>query len=264
MSNTPTNFTDCHCHLDLTARKMKLTIAQVWELARSAGAHRMVHVACDPQTIEASIDLRNLPGVYIAAGVHPHDASLYTPTVEARILELHQERPFIAWGEIGLDYHYMHSPAEVQKQVFIQQLKIAQQHKMSIVIHSREADQDCLQILAEYLTPDARVHVHCLTSTSISYALELLKLSPNLMIGFTGAVTFASAETLRKVVTSVPLNRILLETDAPFMAPVPHRGKPCHSGMIPHIAEVIATLHQTTATNVLQKTEENALKVYAF
>merc|ERR1712176_2234 len=148
----------------------------------------------------------------------------------------------VAVGECGLDFHYNRSPQDMQKKVFIEQIEIAKQLDMPLVIHSRKAERDTVEIMKQYCPKNKRIHLHCFTD-SVEYAKVMLDAFPNLMIGFTGAITFKNANKNRETVRQVPLNRLLLETDGPYMSPMPYRGKVAHPGYIPLVAEVVAKMH---------------------
>ncbi|KNC74862.1 hypothetical protein SARC_12600 [Sphaeroforma arctica JP610] len=176
----------------------------------------------------------------------------------------------IALGECGLDYSQRDSwggdekirhEKELQKRVFIDQIQLAVKLNVPLVIHTREAEDDTLEILMRHLPSTHPTHLHCFTS-HVSLAVALLKSHTGLCIGFTGAVTFKSAHVLRNTVRKVPLNRILLETDGPFMAPEPHRGKTCVPSMIPYIAECVAKVKGVDASQVYEQARINTHKVY--
>ncbi len=175
---------------------------------------------------------------------------------------------------LGLDYHYTKSPQEVQKRVFARQLDVACGLGKPLVIHTRDAENDTLEILKDHvLDKTTPIHVHCFTSSK-KLATDLLKTFSNLYLGFTGIVTFSSAKELHELVkevivvpmnaneAQVPLNKILLETDGPFLAPVPFRGKIAHSGMIPYIAECIAKLKKVPVEQLYEQVRKNTEVVY--
>lgn len=165
-------------------------------------------------------------------------------------------------GEMGLDYFYNNSEPAVQREVFKAQINIAKETKLPIIIHSRDAAEDTLAIMTENIPADWKIHFHCCSYEDPEFAAKILKAFPNLFIGFTGALTFKKSEKLREVIKSVPLNRTLLETDAPYMAPEPYRGQTCHPGYIPLIAKRVAEIHGSTTEEVLKITRENVKKVY--
>jgi len=171
----------------------------------------------------------------------------------------------VAWGEIGLDYHifpnHSYAPFDLQKKIFTSQMQHALRLRKPIVIHTREAEEDTLYMMKEYIPKDWPVHVHCFTDSK-EFAIRLLQEYSHLYIGFTGVITFKTSQSLRDAVSAVPLNRLLLETDGPFMAPEPHRGKTCHPGHVPLIADKIASLHQISVENVYEQIRKNTEDMY--
>jgi TatD DNase family protein len=167
----------------------------------------------------------------------------------------------LAWGETGLDYHYDHSPREVQRRVFKRQLKMAVALNKPVVVHSRKAEDDTLEILSDNLPESWPIHLHCFTGTP-AFAAGIISRFPNLYIGVTGALTFKNAGNIRASVQSVPLERLLLETDAPYMAPVPHRGKPSHCGHVPLIALEISSIKQCSVEAVYAAAWRNTQKLF--
>lgn len=165
-------------------------------------------------------------------------------------------------GEMGLDYFYNNSDPAIQRDVFKAQINIAKETKLPIIIHSRDAADDTWAIMTEHIPPHWKIHFHCFSYEDKEFAAKILKAFPNLYIGFTGALTFKKSDKLREVIKSVPLERTLLETDSPYMAPEPYRSKTCHPGYIPIIAKRVAEIHVTTTEQVLKITRENVKKVY--
>jgi len=246
---------------------MKLSFDQFPAFKRDylpANLEALVNVSCEPETNEKSLHFLQYEQVYGSVGVHPHNAKEWTDDVERWLEHALQRHPqkLVAVGECGLDYHYMHSPKDVQQRVFVAQIKLAVRVAKPLVVHSREAEADTLRLLQEHLPRSHRVHVHCFTS-SAELARPLLADFPNLKIGFTGVITFAKTPELRQLVRDViPLERLLLETDAPYMAPQSQRGKICHSGMIPETAATVGELKGVSLDDVLRITRENARQVY--
>ena len=171
--------------------------------------------------------------------------------------ELLQQEKVVAIGEIGLDYHYDFSPREAQKAVFIRQMQLARELSMPVIIHSREATADTLEILKMF--PEVRGVVHCF-SGSDQTALEVLKLG--YFVGFTGSVTFKNNKKGPAAAAVVPLDRLLIETDCPYMAPVPLRGKRCDSTMLPHVAQKLAEIKGVTPQEIIDCARENTLKLF--
>jgi len=211
---------DSHCHLD-DDQFADDRVAAI-ERARAAGVERMVAIGTGggPPDLEAGLRLaRQYSFIYATVGVHPHDAAKATPETFARLAELAPEA--VAIGEIGLDYHYDFSPRDVQRRVFVEQLALAARSRKPVVIHTREAWDDTLAVIREHGLPFGGI-MHCFTGgpTEARQALEL-----GFHLSFGGIVTFPKADAVREAAALTPEDRLLIETDAPYLAPVPHRGK---------------------------------------
>jgi len=253
-----TSFIDTHCHLDKLDSSPEEAIIE----AKQAGVECMVTVSVDEQSLDfVSSMVQQFPEVYGSVGFHPHDAAELTEDLEQKIRQLAlEEKKMIAIGETGLDYHYMYSPAEVQQQVFIKQLRLAVELNLPVIMHSRDAETDTLNILQEIPVPSLGV-AHSFTS-SFEMAKTLLEMG--WYIGINGIVTFKNAEDLREVVCWLPLDRLLLETDSPFLAPIPFRGKPNKPAHIPAIATFIAELRGISLEQLSEQTSENAQRLFNF
>ena len=253
-----TSFIDTHCHLDILESTPEETIIE----AKQAGVQRMVTIAVDEPSLDfVSSTVQELPSVYGSVGFHPHDASKLTKSLLQKIRQLAEEQhKLIAIGEIGLDYHYMNSPAEIQQQAFRKQLQLAVELNLPVILHSREAETDTLNILQEFPVPSHGV-AHSFTS-SIEMARTLVEMG--WYLGINGIVTFKNAEDLRKAVRWLPLDRLLLETDSPFLAPIPFRGKPNKPAHIPAIATFIAELREISLEELAQQTTANAQRLFNF
>ena len=190
--------------------------------------------------------------IYAACGVHPHEAEGCKQGYLPVLKKLCMEEKCIAVGEIGLDYHYDFSPREIQKTVFEQQLVLAKELDLPVIIHDREAHEDTMTLLKRYKPKGV---VHCF-SGSAEMAKEIIKLG--MYIGLGGAVTFKNARKPREVAEIVPEDKLLIETDCPYMTPVPHRGKRCDSSYIPFTAEVLAEIRGVSAQDILDLTRKNA------
>jgi TatD DNase family protein len=222
-----------------------------------AGIGGVMNAASDLASAELGIGLaERYDFVWASAGIHPHEAKDAPPDYLERLVALLSRPKVRALGEIGLDYHYDFSPRETQLAVFERQLELALELDMPVIIHDREAHADTLRLVKKHRPPGV---VHCY-SGSAELARELLKLG--LYIGFTGVVTFANARKTIEAARAVPLERLLIETDCPYMAPVPFRGKRCDSSMIAKTAEAIAAIKQTTLEELAAATDENARKLY--
>ena len=253
-----TSFIDTHCHLD----KLDSTPEAAVNEAKDAGVQQMLTISVDEQSLDFVLNaVRQFPEVYGSVGFHPHDASKLTKSLLQKIRQLAEEQhKLIAIGEIGLDYHYMNSPAEIQQQAFRKQLQLAVELNLPVILHSREAETDTLNILQEFPVPSHGV-AHSFTS-SIEMARTLVEMG--WYLGINGIVTFKNAEDLRKVVRWLPLDRLLLETDSPFLAPTPFRGKPNKPAHIPAIATFIAELREISLEQLSAQTTANAERLFNF
>jgi TatD DNase family protein len=183
--------------------------------------------------------------------------------LEARLLELLQHPQIRALGEIGLDYHYTLSPVDVQKTVFERQATIAVEKQLPITIHTRDAEADTLEILEKVIPRDHFFHIHCFTG-SWEFAAKVLERWPNSYFGFTGVLTFKNSKDIQSVCARVPMDRILSETDGPYMAPIPFRGKPAWPGHIPIIIKKMAELHNISEDEAFEAIRENGRRIYRF
>jgi len=251
-----TSFIDTHCHLD----KLDSTPEEAVKQAKQEGVETIVTISVDEESFDfVSNAVMKLKNVYGTVGIHPHNASEFNSSLEQNIRELGREQDkLIAIGETGLDYHYMNSSRENQQFAFRKQLQIAVELNLPVVLHSREAEADTIKILKEIPVPALGV-AHSFTS-SLKMARTLLDMG--WFIGINGIVTFKNAEDLRELVRWTPLDRLLLETDSPFLAPVPYRGKPNKPTNIPVIASFIAELRKIPIEHLAEKTSENAHRLF--
>lgn len=221
-----------------------------------------IHITCDPATFAASRQLIKHDRIFVGAGVHPHHAKDYSDAVEQELLEMHKDPKVVAWGEMGLDYHYNLSPPDVQREVFARQLKTAVSICKPMIVHTREAEDDTFKIMTENVPQHWKIHVHCFTS-SLEFAQKLMDYFPNLVFGFTGVVTFGNAQDVQNVVANVPLERLVLETDGPYLAPAPFRGQLATSGMVPKVADKIADIKKVAVAEVYKHARQNTNKIYS-
>ncbi len=251
-------FVDSHAHID--GEEFDADRDDVVARARAAGVGAILNVGTgDPHSgsLERAIEIAGrYAGVYAAAGVHPHDARLYTDAAEERLFRLMRGQPrVVAWGEIGLDYHYDNSPREVQREVFKRQLRAARELSLPVIIHSREADEDTVEILTSEWAGAPRAGVmHCFGGSEWM-AERVLEIG--FFISFAGNVTFKKAEPLREVARLVPLGRMLVETDCPFLAPVPHRGRRNEPAFVAETAGFLANLRGVGVEEFGRVTTEN-------
>ena len=251
-----TSFIDTHCHLD----KLESNPEETVEEAKQEGVNTMVTISVDEESFDfVSKAVKQFKDVYGTVGIHPHDASEFSPKLEKNIRKMARDQDkLIAIGETGLDYHYMNSSSEDQQFAFRKQLRIAVEVNLPVVLHSREAEADTINILKEIPVPALGV-AHSFTS-SLMMAKTLLDMG--WYLGINGIVTFKNAGDLREIVRWIPMDRLLLETDSPFLAPIPFRGKQNKPAHIPIIASFIAELRNITIENLAEKTSENAQRLF--
>lgn len=256
-----TEFFDTHCHLN--PRYLKEDVEDVIERATAAGVRRMTVIGCGPsleETREAVAIAERFENVWATVGLHPHESSAWSPAMRDGLEELSKHPKVVAIGECGLDFHYDNSPREAQRAAFKAQLALADAVDMPVVIHNRSSDEDCIEILkAHYKDKRARGVIHCFSS---SQALATCALELGFHLGFTGIITFNNAENVRDVLRSTPMNRVVIETDAPFLAPMPYRGKTNEPAYVRHVAEKIAEVRDMTLEAVAEQTTRNARTLY--
>lgn len=247
---------DTHAHLDDKAfdEDRDELIASFADV----GVTRVLNASCSLTSSYETVKLcKKYDFIYGACGIHPDAAESVTEETLLEIRRLLGEERIVAVGETGLDYYYDDVPREVQKKAFESQAALAAELSLPIIVHDREAHRDTLDILRQF--PNIRAVYHCF-SGSVEYAREIVKLG--FYLSFGGAVTFKNARCAPEVIKALPRERIMLETDCPYMAPVPYRGKRNHPGFVPHIAAKVAELWETTPEEVGRITTENALKFF--
>jgi TatD DNase family protein len=244
---------DSHCHLD--GPKFADDIDAVLERAFEAGVTRLLGIGTGdgPPGLDCAIRLaEKYPQMLATVGVHPHEASKVTPQSYDDLRSLGRHPKVVAFGEIGLDYHYDFSPREVQREVFIEQLRIASNLKLPIVIHTREAWADTMAVLREHWSGQGIMH--CFTGTP-DQAQEALDLGFHL--GFGGVLTFRTAEDVRAAAKLVPDDRLLVETDAPYLAPIPWRGKRNEPSYMVETVRKLAEVRGVTPEHIAAVTTAN-------
>ena len=256
-------FIDSHCHID--GPEYDADREEVITRAHDAGVAMMLNVGTgDPHSgaFERAVGCAEKhEAVYAAIGVHPHDAKLFDEAVEHRLIDLvKQSRKVIAWGEIGLDYHYNHSPRDVQRLVFQRQLRIARKLKLPVVIHSREANEETIEIIcAEFSGYDRAGVLHCFGG-DLQMAQAAIDLG--FYISFAGNLTFKKGGDLREVARQLPLERLLVETDCPYLTPVPYRGKRNEPARVVETGKCLAELHGIEAADLGRITGENFVRLF--
>ena len=247
---------DSHCHLD--SQEFDTDRDEVIQRALEAGVEHMVAIGTGkgPPDLEAGIRLADkYPAFYATVGIHPHDAAKAGPGDYRRLSDLLSHPKVVAVGEIGLDYHYDFSPRETQKSAFIEQISIAAAARKPIVIHTREAWNDTIALIDKHWTPHGLPGImHCFSGgeTEMQQALEL-----GFYLSFGGIVTFPKALDLQAAAKAAPRDRILVETDAPYLAPVPKRGKRNEPALMVHTARKLAELRGESLADLSQATSDN-------
>jgi TatD DNase family protein len=246
---------DSHAHLD-EFEDLESVIAA----AREAGLVHVVVVGQWPmEKARAAVELAKRDRSFFSptAGIHPHDAAQATEQDFLQLRALCGEPDVVAVGECGLDFHYDRSPRDVQREVFVRQLRLAKELRKPVVVHTREADVETADILSRELGPDGGV-IHCFTS---DWAAAQRYLALGMSLSFSGVLTFRNAEPVREAARKAPLDRILVETDCPFLAPVPHRGKRNQPAWVALTAACLAELRGLPLAEVEQATVSNARAV---
>lgn len=247
-------WTDDHCHIGGDEGRWPDADDAVAE-ARAGGVERMIVVGTDLATSRDAIAVAaRFDGVWATVGVHPHDSSGGLDG----IVELLAAPGVVAVGECGLDYHYDHSPRDVQRAAFASQIALAHEHDLALVVHTREAWDDTIDVLRGEGMPERTV-IHCFTGgpAEMHRCLEL-----GAHISFSGIVTFPKAPEVREAAAACPADRLLVETDAPFLAPVPHRGKPNRPALVALVGAAVAEARGETVEHVADVTWKNAARVY--
>jgi TatD DNase family protein len=250
-------FTDSHCHLD--DKRFADELDAVLDRAAAAGVTRILTIGTGngPPEIDRAVKLADrYPQICATIGVHPHDANKVTPQTYDDLRALATHPKVVAFGEIGLDYHYDFSPREIQREVFIEQLKLARAVNLPITIHTREAWEDTMSILREHWSGPGIMH--CFTGDP-PQAQQALDMGFHLSYG--GVLTFKSAENVRESARITPPERLLIETDAPYLAPIPHRGKRNEPAMMVETARKLAEVRGTTPEAIAALTTSNFERV---
>ena len=284
-------YVDTHAHLEMILEKLDNMKYEHWidsvrekEREKVYALDSILTIGCKPENWAKVEHFLQFEEVYGAFGVHPLNASVWDENATKNGLKALREKypeKMKAIGECGLDYFVCQDPnvenakewvcpldcREQQQFVFKEQILLAKELGLPLVVHARdagdgEAESDCLDIMRKYCDAQQKIHVHCFTGTT-SFARELLESFPNLKLGFTGVCTFKNGENVREVVKLTDMDRILLETDGPFMSPTPFRGKVAEPWMVPYIAKVIAEVKRdVTVEDVFEKCRENTRVLY--
>lgn len=255
---------DTHCHIDFEGYDADRDA--VLQRAADAGVDTVIIPAIDVTSSEAIIALaQRTPGLYASVGVHPNSTATLPEGWVARLRELGREHKVVAVGEIGLDYYRDWSPKDIQQAAFEQQLALAAELGLPVIIHNREAHDNIMPILegwAASLPPGLKERPGVLHSFSAPMAVAERALAAGFYLGFTGPITFKNADDLRRIAAQVPLDRLLVETDGPYLTPTPHRGKRNEPAYIPLIVERLAGLHRVTFDEMAAQTTANARHLF--
>ncbi len=251
-------FIDTHAHLFY--KNFEGEVDQIIQRANQAGVDFIVVPGTDLATSRQAIELANkYDCVYAAVGIHPHDSKDWNGTIISELEELAKKKKVVAIGEIGLDYYYDFSPREIQIKAFEEQIQLALKLNLPIIVHNRESNDDVMNITRKYKDSGLRAQFHCFAG-SVEDARELVEMHH--YISFPGIVTFKNAESVRKVLSRIAIDNLLLETDSPFMTPIPHRGQRNEPAYINLIAEKIAEIHHLTIEDVGKATSYNVFKLF--
>jgi TatD DNase family protein len=250
---------DTHCHLDPAT--FPEGADAVIERARAAGVGAFTCVGVGSRELaHGAVALaERRRDVVATVGIHPHDAASAEPTLEAELAELAEHRRVVAVGEVGLDYHYDHSPRETQKETFRRFIALARRVKKPLVIHTRSAPADTLAILETEAARDVGGVIHCF-SEDRAFAARALDLG--FYLSFSGILTFKNATSVHDVAAWAPEDRLLVETDSPYLAPIPLRGKKCEPAFVKHTAARLAELRRSEVERVAAFTSENAARLF--
>jgi TatD DNase family protein len=269
-------YIDSHAHLD--GPRFEPDRAEVISRARAAGVSTILAIGIGegPGTLDCAVKLAaQYDFIYATTGIHPHEAAKATDADFAQLESLARAPKVIACGEIGLDYYYDHSPRDIQKDVFIRQMDIARAAKLPIIIHCRASDnsddkigdhsgnawEDCLALIDQHWKPTGLGGIlHCFTST---WARAKRALDMGFLISFAGNITFPKAQQIRDSAKEVPLHRILIETDCPFLAPVPYRGKRNEPAHVIEVARHLAEIRGTTPEEIGTQTTQNFRRFFS-
>ena len=247
---------DVHCHLDMLPTNIEQTLSQ----AQAQDVHQMVTIGTEPKDHQWvwTIAQKYHPQVFCTLGIHPHQAQFWSEEARKWILESASSPWVIALGEMGLDYYYNHNPRELQLEVFHQQMEVAAQLGLPVQIHSRDAEEDTLSVLQRYKTR-VRGIIHCFTG---SYEMAQKAIDLGFFISISGVITFKNAHELRQTVKKLPRDVVTLETDAPFLAPVPFRGQKNTPAYVSTTGKYLSELWDMDIHQLKHQVSENTKKIF--
>jgi TatD DNase family protein len=253
-------FIDSHAHLDVP--QYDADRAEVIDRALGAGIDTMLEI-CGSDVGKGSLDIgiklaEEYSFIYAAIGVHPHEANLYDEALEQKLIGMAEHDKVVGWGEIGLDYFYDNSPRDVQRKVFRRQLELGRTCDLPIIIHTRDAEDDTIAILKD-APPGISGVIHCFTGTQ---NLAETAIRMGFYISFSGVLTFKTADDLREVARKIPPDKILIETDCPYLTPVPHRGKRNEPAFVKETAAKLAEIKGESIEEIARITSSNFKRLF--
>jgi TatD DNase family protein len=250
---------DTHCHLEMLGDPKE--VEEIIARARETGLVLMVTIGTDlPSSQKASDYAQNYPDVYATVGMHPHEVKTVTPEIFDQFRELIRKNSKIRGiGETGLDFYYDHSPREAQRSSFAGHIQLAKETGLPVIVHSRNAAEETIEILKKENAAEAGGIIHCFTE-NLDMARKAIEM--NFMISFSGIITFKNSTDLQEAAAQIPLDKILIETDAPFLSPIPFRGKKNEPMRVKQVAEKIAEIKKIPLEEVEWVTTQNAKKIY--
>ncbi len=251
-------FIDSHAHLD--DERFDEDREELINSLQENGIEAVLNPGADLKTSRAAVALADkYPFIYAAVGCHPHDSKFMDDDTMNIFRELAKDKKVLGIGEIGLDYYYDNSDRETQKIWFREQIRLAKELDLPYIVHDRDAHEDIIRIMKEEYHSGTRGILHCY-SGSVEMAREFMKLGFYISLG--GPVTFKKAKTPKMVAKEVPMERLLIETDCPYLAPEPFRGKRNEPKLVKHVAEEIAEIREVTASEIAEKTKENFKRLF--
>ena len=253
-------FVDSHCHLNY--KGLVEDQAAVLERARAAGVSTMLNISTRESEWDDVVGVAERHAdVWASVGIHPHEADAHPDVDTAKLVARAQHPRIVAIGETGLDYYYDHSDRDQQRLSFRAHIAAARETGLPLIVHTRDAEEDTASILTDEMRTGAYTGViHCFTA---SYAFARTALDLGLYISISGIVTFKNAKDLQATAATIPQDRLLIETDSPFLAPVPHRGKPCEPAFVVDTARFLADLRKTGLDDLAQTTLDNFNRLFS-
>ncbi|HEY7528671.1 MAG TPA: TatD family hydrolase [Candidatus Deferrimicrobiaceae bacterium] len=249
---------DTHAHLDL--EPLCGAEDEVVRRAREAGVSRIVTIGIDPESSGKAIEIAHRhAGVYAAVGIHPHDASAASEAALARLETLSRCDKVVGIGETGLDFYRDRSPRDAQRGAFREQIRLARRRNLPVIVHDRDAHDEILSLLSEENAAEVGGIIHCFSG---DHEMARRAIGMNFLISIPGAITYKGSAAQAEAVRRIPLEKLLLETDSPFLAPIPHRGKPNEPSFVPLVAEKIAGIKGVSAEDVGRVTTLSALRIF--